>query len=79
MPGAVAPELAAGGNSVPVEHFRSKAAEMRNLAYRHEHGIPYTATTACVDGHCHKVQHSTSLRRKRIDARQQARKRSSSR
>lgn len=60
----------------PVEHFRSKAAEMRNLAYRHIHGIPYTATSAVVDGHEHKVKHSTSRKRRRIDARQRAKKRS---
>lgn len=59
----------------PVEHFRSKEAERKNLAYRHIHGIPYTATSTVVAGHSHKVQHSTSRSRRRIDARQRAKKR----
>lgn len=54
----------------PVEHFRSKEAERRNLAYRHMHGIPYTATTAVVAGKSHKVKHSTGGERKKIDAKQ---------
>jgi hypothetical protein len=61
---------------MPVEHFKSKVAEMRNLAYRHIHSIPYTATSAVVAGHSHKVKHSGNPRRKRINARQRARKRS---
>lgn len=52
----------------PVEHFRSKEAERKNLAYRHMHNIPYTATTAVVAGVPHKVQHSKSKSRRRIDA-----------
>lgn len=60
---------------MPVEHFKSKAAEMANLAYRHIHDIPYTATSAVVGGHEHKVKHSTKSSRKRIDARQRAKKR----
>lgn len=55
---------------MPVEHFRSKEAERKNLAYRHLHGIPYTATTACVAGKCHAVKHSTDPKRKKIDAKQ---------
>lgn len=55
---------------MPVEHFKSKEAEKRNLAYRHMHGIPYTATTAVVAGKAHKVKHSKSSSRKRIDSRQ---------
>lgn len=55
---------------MPVEHFVSKEAERKNLAYRHMHGIPYTATTAVVAGRAHKVKHSTSGPRKRINARQ---------
>lgn len=55
---------------MPVEHFKSKEAERRNLAYRHMHGIPYTATTACVAGRCHKVKHSKDKRRMKINARQ---------
>lgn len=54
----------------PVEHFKSKGAEMRNLAYRHLHNIPYTATTAVVAGKAHKVKHSKSPKRVKIDAKQ---------
>jgi hypothetical protein len=57
---------------MPIEHFKSKEAERKNLAYRHLHGIPYTATTAVVAGKSHKVQHSTGSARKRIDAKQRA-------
>jgi hypothetical protein len=42
---------------MPVEHFKSKEAYRRNLAYRHMHGIPFTATTAVVGGKAHKVKH----------------------
>jgi hypothetical protein len=55
---------------MPVEHFKNKEAERRNLAYRHMHGIPYTATTAVVAGKAHKVQHSTSPGREKIDVAQ---------
>lgn len=55
---------------MPTEHFKSKEAERKNLAYRHMHGIPYTATTAVVAGKTHKVQHSDTPSRKRIDAKQ---------
>lgn len=61
---------------MPVEHFRSKEAERKNLAYRHIHDIPYTATSAVVAGHEHKVEHSRNGKRRRIDARQRAKKRS---
>lgn len=57
---------------MPVEHFKSKEAERKNLAYRHMHGIPYTATTAVVAGKAHKVKHSGSKARKRIDSKQRA-------
>ena len=55
---------------MPIEHFKSKEAERKNLAYRHMHGIPYTATTAVVAGKAHKVKHSTSGLRAKIDAKQ---------
>lgn len=55
---------------MPVEHFKSKEAERKNLAYRHMHGIPYTAETACVGKKCHKVKHSRNKKRVAIDARQ---------
>lgn len=57
---------------MPVEHFKSREAELKNLAFRHMRGVPYTATTACVgegkNEHCHKVKHSKSASRRRIDA-----------
>lgn len=56
---------------MPVETFRSKRAEMSNLAYRHIHHLPVTAETICVRGEgCHKVQHSKSRSRRRIDSAQ---------
>lgn len=58
---------------MPVEHFKSKEAERKNLAYRHMHGIPYTATTAVVAGRSHKVKHTRGGKRAKIDARQRRR------
>lgn len=43
---------------MPTEHFKSKEAERKNLAYRHIHGIPYNAEYAVVAGKKHKVHHS---------------------
>lgn len=60
---------------MPVEHFKSKEAERKNLAYRHMHGIPYTATTAVVAGKPHKVKHSKSKSRRKIDQKQRLKKR----
>lgn len=55
---------------MPVEHFKDREAYRRNLAYRHIHGIPYTATEAIVGGKKHKVKHSGNKKRRAIDARQ---------
>jgi hypothetical protein len=55
---------------MPVEHFKSAEAERKNLAYRHMHGIPYTATTAVVAGKAHKVKHSREPKRVKIDQKQ---------
>jgi hypothetical protein len=52
---------------MPIEHFKSKTAEMKNLAYRHAHGIPYTAVGAVVDGKYHAVKHSKDPKRIKID------------
>ena len=57
---------------MPVEHFKSKEAYRKNMAYRHMHGIPFTASKVVVGGKAHEVQHSTSPARKKIDARQRA-------
>lgn len=55
---------------MPVEHFKSKEAYRKNMAYRHIHGIPFTAEKVVVGGKAHEVKHSSSPSRKRIDARQ---------
>lgn len=56
---------------MPVERFKNKRAYLANLAYRHIHGIPFTATRVIVGGREHRVDHSrdTPVRRK-IDNRQ---------
>ena len=43
---------------MPEEHFKSKEAYRKNLAYRHMHGIPFTAKSVVVGGKSHKVKHS---------------------
>lgn len=55
---------------MPVEHFKSKEGYRKNLAYRHMHGIPFTAEKVVVGGKAHKVKHSTNPQRRKIDARQ---------
>lgn len=55
---------------MPVEHFESKEAERKNLAYRHMHNIPYTATKAVVAGKEHTVKHTRGGKRAKINAKQ---------
>jgi len=55
---------------MPVEHFKSKEAYRKNMAYRHIHGIPFTAKKVVVGGKAHEVKHSTSSSRRKIDAAQ---------
>lgn len=55
---------------MPVEHFKSKEAYRKNMAYRHIHGIPFTASKVVVGGKAHEVKHSTNPARERIDAKQ---------
>lgn len=43
---------------MPTEHFRSPEAYRKNMAYRHIHGIPFTAKDVVVAGRRHKVKHS---------------------
>lgn len=57
---------------MPVEHFKSKEAYRKNMAYRHMHGIPFTAKEVVVGGKAHAVKHSTNPAREKIDARQRA-------
>lgn len=55
---------------MPTEHFKSKEAYRKNLAYRHMHGIPFTAVNVVVGGKKHKVKHSANPERRRINAQQ---------
>ena len=55
---------------MPTEHFKSKEAYRKNMAYRHMHGIPFTAKTVVVGGKSHTVKHSTNPEREEIDAAQ---------
>jgi hypothetical protein len=43
---------------VPVEKFKSKEAYRKNMAYRHMHGVPFTAKEVVVGGKRHAVKHS---------------------
>lgn len=55
---------------MPVERFKSKEAYRKNLAYRHIHNIPMTASEVVVGGKKHKVKHSKNAKRRKIDAKQ---------
>jgi hypothetical protein len=61
----VAPEL----------HFKSKEGYRKNLAYRHIHSIPDTATDVVVAGKEHKVKHSSDPKRVKIDNAQRKKER----
>jgi hypothetical protein len=56
---------------MPNEKFKSKEAYRKNMAYRHIHGIPFTASSVTVGGKTHSVKHSGGARAK-IDAKQRA-------
>ena len=55
---------------MPVEHFKSKEAYRKNMAYRHMHGIAFTAKKVVVGGKAHEVKHSTDPSREKIDAKE---------
>jgi hypothetical protein len=55
---------------MPIEHFKSPEAYRKNMAYRHMHGIPFTAVKVVVGGHAHTVQHTQGGERAKIDAAQ---------
>ena len=55
---------------MPELHFKSKEGYRKNMAYRHIHDIPDTATDVVVAGKEHKVKHSTSPKRVKIDSAQ---------
>lgn len=55
---------------MPVEHFKSKEAYRKNMAYRHMHGIPFTAKKVVVGGKAHAVKHTQGREREQIDAKQ---------
>lgn len=50
---------------MPVEHFANKEKYRKNLAYRHMHGIPFTAKDVVVGGKRHEVKHSKRTSRRR--------------
>jgi hypothetical protein len=52
---------------VPTEKFKSKEAYRKNLAYRHMHGISFKANDVVVGGKKHKVKHSDSKERRKLD------------
>jgi len=52
---------------MPVLHFRDREAYRRNMAYRHIHDIPDTASEVFVGGKEHSVKHSTDPKRVKID------------
>ena len=56
---------------MPVEHFKSKEAYRKNMAYRHMHGIPFTAKEVVVGGKEHAVKHSGGERAKIDEAQRQ--------
>lgn len=60
---------------MPTLHFASKEGYRKNMAYRHIHGIPDTATDVVVAGKEHKVKHSTNPKRMKIDAAQRKKER----
>ncbi len=51
---------------MPTEHFRSKEAYRRNLAYRHIHHIPMRAKDVVVGGKKHKVKHRKKVAKKHV-------------
>lgn len=55
---------------MPVLHFRNKEAYRKNMAYRHIHDLPDTASEVYAGGKEHKVKHSTNPKRMKIDAAQ---------
>lgn len=56
---------------MPVERFKNREAYRKNLAYRHRHGIPFTASRVIVGGKSHEVDHSRdNAKRRKINARQ---------
>jgi hypothetical protein len=55
---------------MPTERFKSKEAYRKNMAYRHMHGIPFTANEVVVGGKKHAVQHTQGGERSKIDAAQ---------
>lgn len=59
---------------MPVEHFKSEEAYRKNLAYRHMHEIPMTASRVCIKNDCHEVKHSRKGERLKIDNAQRKRK-----
>ncbi len=57
---------------MPIEHFKSKEAYRKNMAYRHIHDIPFTAKKVVVGGKAHTVKHTQGGERAEIDAKQRS-------
>ena len=49
---------------MPTEHFKSKEAYRKNMAYRHIHDIPFTAKDVVVGGKKHVVKHSARKKKR---------------
>lgn len=60
---------------MPELHFKSAEGYRKNLAYRHIHNIPDTATDVVVAGKEHKVKHSKDPKRVKIDNAQRKKER----
>ncbi len=52
---------------MPILHFKDKEAYRKNMAYRHIHDLPDTASTVFVGGKSHSVKHSSDPKRVKID------------
>lgn len=59
---------------MPVEHFKSKEAYRKNLAYRHIHNIPFRAESVVVGGRSHRVKHGANAAVKKAGKRKPKRK-----
>jgi len=60
---------------MPELHFKSAEGYLKNMDYRHLHGISDTADKVVVAGKEHKVKHSKDPKRMKIDAAQRKKER----
>ena len=52
---------------MPVLHFKNKESYRKNLAFRHIHSLPDTASEVYVGGKEHAVRHSKDPKRVKIN------------